>query len=123
MSNGQHHTQAQPQPEPPRYPAMGPETPVAYYTPIAITPSTIKWFIAATVGIMGFLASAPIAERYLMPAKDSDLQNYVRIVEAMRDEQSKSRDSIARLTVAVDNLSGIVNQMRVAAGPVTRARR
>lgn len=119
MSNG-----AQQPNEPARVPpGMGPETPIAYYTPIAITPSTIKWFIAATVSIMGFLASAPIAERYLMPAKDSDLQAYVRIVETLRSEQEKSREAISRLTLAVDNLSGIVNSMKLSASPITKARR
>lgn len=124
MPNGQHQAhEVQPQPVAPSYPAMGQETPLAYYTPIAITPGTIKWFIGATVGIMGMLASAPIAERYLMPAKDSDLQGIIRIVDSMRADQEKSREAISRLTLAVDNLSGLVNTMKTATAPITKARR
>lgn len=102
---------------------MSQDTPLAYYTPIAITPGTIKWFFGAMLGIVGFLAATPVAERYMMPAKDSDLQSVRMIVEGMRGELKESRDAIARLTLAVDNLSGIVAQMRTAAGPLSRSKR
>lgn len=104
-------------------PGMGQDTPLAYYTPIPITPGTIKWFFGAIVGVIGFLAATPVAERYMMPAKDSDLKSLVLIVDGMRTELKDSRDAIARLTLAVDNLSGLVAQMKTAAGPITRAKR
>lgn len=122
--NGMHqHQQSQPTSPAGVPPGMSQDTPLAYYTPIAITPGTIKWFFGAMLGIVGFLAATPVAERYMMPAKDSDLQSVRMIVEGMRGELKESRDAIARLTLAVDNLSGIVAQMRTAAGPITRAKR
>jgi hypothetical protein len=110
--NGTH--EVKPLEGPARSHTMNEDTPIAYYTPVAITPGTIKAFLAAVVGIIGFLAVTPVAERYMMPAKDSDLQAVRVIVDTMRSELKESRDAVARLTLAVDNLSGIVNQMRTA---------
>lgn len=120
MPNG---TGQQPMQTPGVPPGMTQDTPIAYYTPIAITPGTIKWFMGATVGIIGFLAASPVAERYMMPARDSDLQSVRVLVDTLRAEQQQSRDAISRLTVAVDSLSGLVTRMQVAAGPITKARR
>lgn len=47
-----------------------------------------------------------------MPARDSEFQPVKQIVESMRVETSANRDAIARLTVAVDNLSGLVDRLK-----------
>jgi hypothetical protein len=119
--NGMHPSQ----PEPTRqsYPAMSETTPLAVYTPVAITAGTIKWFLGGVLGLIAFLAGTPIAERYMMPAKDSDLKSLVAIVDTMRNDLKESREAISRLTQAVDNLSGIVNSMKLATAPITKARR
>lgn len=121
MSNGEMQQQQPGLPQ--NQPPLGHDTPIAYYTPVPITPGTVKWFFGAIVGIMGVLATSPIAERWMMPAKDSDLQQVRAIVETLRAEQEKSREAISRLTLAVDNLSGIVNSMKLATASITKARR
>lgn len=109
----------QPQPVP-----MSDSTPLAYYQPVAITPGTIKWVAACVVGLVGFLASAPIAERYINPAKNSDLQALTAIVQVIQTSQKESHDALARLTMAVDNLSGIVAGLKqTAAVVVPKAKR
>jgi len=119
MANGIREPQSQePQARRDHYPVMGPETPLAVYTPVAITATTIKWFLGTIAGTIAVLAASPIADRYMMPAKDSDLQNVIAIVETLRTEQAKNRDVIARLTVAVDNLSGVVDQIK----PLTKGK-
>lgn len=91
---------------------MGPDTPLAYYTPVAITPGTIKWFGGAVLGLIGLLATMPVAERYMMPAKQSDLDGIAAIVKVMQQGQTETKQTLDRLTIAVDNLSGIVDGMR-----------
>jgi hypothetical protein len=93
-------------------PTMSADTPLAYYTPIAITPGTIKWFMGAVFGIITFLAATPVAERYLMPAKDTDLQTLTKIVAVINTKQEETNAAVKRLTEAVDNLSGIVSTIK-----------
>ncbi len=111
--NGQQAQQQQPA-------ALTTDTPIAYYQPIAITPGTIKWVIGAVVGIIGFLASAPVAERYLNPAKQSDLETLARVVQVIQTGQAESREALNRLTLAVDNLAGIVTEIKQAKNAATK---
>lgn len=109
--NGQHQ---QSQPSPPTT-----DTPLAYYQPVAITGGTIKWIAGAIASVMMFLAASPVADRWMMPAKDSELKALQGVVETVRTQQTdfqrqmeSSRDAIARLVLAVDNLSSIVSDIK-----------
>lgn len=111
--------------QPPGYPgvppAMSTDTPVAYYTPVAITPGTIKWLAGAIVSIIGFLATAPVAERYMMPAKQADLEILTKVVQVLQTGQNDGKLAMERVTLAIDNLAGIVANMKsAAAAPVVQ---
>lgn len=108
---------AQPSASPGVPPGMTTDTPIAYYTPIAITPATIKWFLGAIVGIIGFLATAPVAERYMMPAKQADLEVLTKVVQVLQTGQNDGKLAMERVTLAIDNLSGIVAGMKNAPPP------
>jgi hypothetical protein len=116
MRMGDYMNGAQPQVQQQQQPpaVLTPDTPLAYYTPIAITPGTIKWFMGAIVGVIGFLATAPVAERYLNPAKQSDLETLTKVVQVIQTGQAESRAALERLTLAVDNLAGIVTEIKQA---------
>jgi hypothetical protein len=92
---------------------MSMETPVAYYQPIAITPATVKWVIGAVIGIL-VMMPAGVIDRYLNPAGRGELDALVKVVQTVQQAQDESRRAVERLTVAVDNLSGIVNDVREA---------
>lgn len=108
----------QPQASQPLPPGVGVDTPIAYYQPIAITPGTIKWIAGMIGGVMIFLAGSPMAEKYLNPAKQSDLVLMQEIVKTLQIGQTEQRDALQRLTLAVDNLSGIVAGMQQTARAV-----
>ena len=103
--NGRTH---EPQPIQP----MTADTPVAYYQPVAITPMTIKWIAGSILGIIGFLATAPIAEKYVNPAKATDLETLTRVVQIVQTGQAETSKAVERLTVAVDNLASLVDEVR-----------
>ncbi len=125
--NGQHNTPQPPQVQPP-HTVMSAETPVAYYTPpnIAITPSSIKWAFAAVVSVLA-LMPAGLLDRYLMPARQSDMDTVTAVVRVLQQGQAETAKAVERLTVAVDNLSGIVEGVRNAQQavrvPVPKAKR
>lgn len=96
-------------------PGIGTDTPLAYYQPIAITPGTIKWVAGAVASVMLFLAGSPIAERYMSPAKQSDLVIMQEIVKTLQVGQHEQRTALERLTLAVDNLAGIVTGLQQSA--------
>lgn len=108
----------QPQVSQPLPLGVGMDTPIAYYKPIEITPGLIKWFMGCTVALMGFLASAPMAERYLNPAKQSDLAVIQEIVKTLQTGQSEQRVALDRVVLALDNLSGLVAGMQQTARAV-----
>lgn len=97
---------------------LGPDTPVAYYQPIAITPSGIKWLCGAVLAVLVAMPSG-VMDRYLSPAKDSELKALQVIVQTVQQQQTEfqrqmegTRDALSRLTLAVDNLSGIVDGLK-----------
>jgi hypothetical protein len=102
----------QPQPEQRVVQPMGPETPVAYYQPVAITPGTIKWVAGCLAAALIFLSGLPAAERYMKPAAQSDLDVLSKVVQVLQTGQAETKVAMERLTLAVDNLSGIVNELR-----------
>jgi hypothetical protein len=103
---------------PPPPPGSMMDVPIAYYTPVAITPNTIKWFMGAMVGIIGFLAASPVAERYLNPAGAKDLDGLGKIVQVIQTSQQEQKLAMERMTMAIDNLSGIVAEIRTTSQKV-----
>jgi hypothetical protein len=106
----------------PAYPPQQPpqpltaDTPLAYYQPIAITPAIIRWLV---MGVIGGIWSLYAAGWVFMPAKASELEALVKVVQAVqvageqqRQATDAQRGSIERLTLAVDNLSGIVAEIK-----------
>lgn len=132
----------QPPGQPSVPPTMSTDTPLAYYTPVAITPASIKWVVGGVVAAIWSLYTADFLYR---PAKASDLEvltKVVHVVEVSQQEnklamgtltktvefiqatQEKSREAVERMTLAVDNLSHIVVEMqRVSQEPVPVAPR
>ena len=80
---------------------------MAYYQPSVITLATVRWIVG---GIIGGIWSMYAAGWLFLPAKQSDLHALTQVVQTLDTAQKESRDAIARLTVAVDNLSGIVSR-------------
>lgn len=119
MSNGSMQTQPGAAPGVP--PVMMPSSD----HPIVNVNFGLSWkqITAAFAGLALTISGAIGSGALFMPAKESDLQSIRQIVEMMRGEQERNRDAISRLTLAVDNLSGIVNGMKVTASPITKARR
>lgn len=101
------------------------ERPLAVINPIPITPGVLKWLVGAIASVFMFLAASPVAERYLNPAKQSDLEAVSVLVKVLQDgqkavaaAQQEQRAALERLTLAVDNLSGIVDGVKQAAASV-----
>lgn len=68
-----------------------------------------------------FLTTAFTAGWLFLPARDSDLQTLRGVVEIVRQQQldfqrqlESSRDAVSRMTLAIDNLSGVVEGLRQA---------
>lgn len=76
--------------------------------------------ILAGLGAIGtFFATAITAGWLFLPARDSDLKTLQSVVEIVRQQQTDfqrqleaSRDAVARMTMAIDNLSGVVEGLR-----------
>lgn len=109
------------------------DTPVAVFAPIAITPalivSAIKWISGAIVSVIAILTAANGLDRYLLPAKDTDLKALQIVVDAVRQQQAdfqkqmeSSRDAIARLTLAVDNTAGLIDRLQRSIAPIKAKR-
>jgi len=101
----------QPQGQTTTVPVMDANTPVMYYQPIAITPATIKWIAGAVVAALALMPSG-FLDRYMLPAKDSEVQALTAIVKVLQQGQQDTSDAVKRLTLAVDNLSGLVDRMQ-----------
>lgn len=71
-----------------------------------------KQITAAFAGLALTVSGAVGSGALFLPARDSDVQGVKQIIEQMRRDQTESRDALSRLTLAVDNLSGIVDGMR-----------
>jgi hypothetical protein len=89
----------------PQHMTLGVDTPVAYYQPIAITPSVIKWLVG---GIIAAIWSLQASGWLFLPAKQTDMETLTRVVQVLQTGQNDAKVAIERLTLAVDNLSGIV---------------
>jgi hypothetical protein len=101
---GVHMNGAVPQPQ-----VLSEHTPVAYYTPIAITPASIRWLVGGTIAMVWSLIAAGVL---FIPAKQTDLETLTKVVQVIQTGQADAKLAVERLTVAVDNLSGIVDGMR-----------
>jgi hypothetical protein len=96
-------------PQPMGVPAtMGPDTPLAYYQPTVITLATVRWIVG---GIIGAIWSMYAAGWLFLPAKQSEFEALTKVVQTLDNAQKDSRQALERLTVAVDNLSGLVNRI------------
>lgn len=111
--NGQHPPQQDYRPPAQGHAPLSPDTPLAFYTPIAITPNTIKWVFAAIVAGLT-LMPAGLLDRYLMPARQSEVDTISAVVKLLQQGQTETAEAVKRLTLAVDNLSGIVEGVRNA---------
>jgi hypothetical protein len=91
-----------------------PVQPVAGYAELqpAVTINQIqltgRQIMALGSAVIGAIMSAYGAGWLFMPAKDSDLKSLVQIVTTMQQQTDANRQAVERLTLAVDNLSGLV---------------
>jgi hypothetical protein len=76
-----------------------------------------KQITAAFAGLALTISGAVGSGALFLPARDSDVQGVKQIIEQMRRDQNESRDALSRLTLAVDNLSGIVDGMKSLSTP------
>jgi hypothetical protein len=122
LMNGDARTQGwQPQAAPSVPQPMGQDTPLAYYTPIAITPATLRWIAVTVVSACVALSGIPAAERYLNPAKQEDMTVVQQSMKAINDEVAglkRSTDSLMltteRLTTALGGINDAVDGLRLA---------
>lgn len=75
---------------------------------------TGKQIIAGITALAALIGSGATAGWIFLPAKDRDVQDLRAVVQVMREEQKENRESVGRLTVAVDNLAGIVDRLQQA---------
>lgn len=80
-----------------------------------------RQIIGAFTAIGTFIVTAFTAGWLFLPARDSDLKTLQGIVEIVRQQHADfqrqheaSRDALARMTVAIDNLSYVVEGLRQA---------
>jgi len=136
MTNGTH---------PPEYYAAQAETEaqairaaVPGSRPIVIAPSTLRWAFASVMAVLALMPNG-FADRYLKPAAQSELDQWVKVVQVLQQGQKEIADtvgklqrdtvemvgkvstSVERVTVAVDNLSGIVTELKNAPKQAVRA--
>ncbi len=114
--NGQHAPA--PQDYPPR--EFTASTPLATYQPIAITANTIKWIIGGAIAALLAMPDGMI-DRYVNPAKQKDMEALQVIVRTLQEgqhqiktAQDNANRAVERLTLAVDNLAGIVESVKSA---------
>lgn len=82
--------------------------PVIHVSPISISLAQVRW---AVLGLIGAIWSLYSAEYLYRPAKHSDVEAISRVVQTLDIAQRESREAISRLTVAVDNMSGILTRL------------
>jgi hypothetical protein len=111
MTNGQaqHNAQLGGHPSVPN--VMTPEQPILQIAPMALSTAQLRWLAGA---VIGGIWSAYAAGWVFLPAKDSDVQSLRSVITIVQQEQEKSRDTLNRLTLAVDNLSGLVDRISTA---------
>jgi hypothetical protein len=92
-------------------PSAGDEvtTPLVTINQISLTSGQI-WKIGSV--IIGSIISAYGAGYLFLPAKQSELEALTKLVVTIQEAQSRNAESVNRLTVAVDNLSGIVTDIK-----------
>lgn len=110
-------------------PSLTSDTPLAYYQPIAITPAIIKWMVG---GLIGGIWSLYAAGWLFMPAKQAELADLRQLVQIVQKNQTDTamaverisndtRMAVERLTMAVDNIAGLVSEVRTATGKLKNA--
>lgn len=85
------------------------QTPVAYMQPFVITPASIRWIVGGAIAAIWSLYTADFIYR---PAKATDLETLTKVVQVIQTGQAETAKAVERLTLAVDNLSGIVADIR-----------
>jgi len=76
---------------------------------IQLSSGQIRWIMGAVIAALGALGSAG----YLfMPAKDVELKALNAVVETIKDESRQQRETITRLTVAVERITEVVAELR-----------
>ena len=78
-----------------------------------------RQIIGAFTAIGTFIVTAFTAGWLFLPARDSDLKTLQGVVEIVRQQQQDfqrqleaSREAVVRMTMALDNLSGVVEGLR-----------
>jgi hypothetical protein len=78
-----------------------------------------RQILGAFTALGTFLVTAFTAGWLFLPARDSDLKTLQGVVEIVRQQQldfqrqlEASRDAVSRMTMAIDNLSGVVEGLR-----------
>lgn len=100
---------------PDAYNAPHPETAVVKID-LGLSGRQILWALGS---FATFLTTAFTAGWLFLPARDSDLQTLRGVVEIVRQQQldfqrqlESSRDAMARMTMAIDNLSGKIQDLQ-----------
>jgi hypothetical protein len=92
---------------------------------------TGKQIMMGLGGLASIVTAGITAGWLFLPAKDADLRKLEGVVQIVTQKQEASNSAIERLTLAVDNLSGLVDGLkntppriieRVAPRPATRGR-
>jgi hypothetical protein len=90
------------------YPETPGAQPLVTINQINLTAAQI-WSLGAAV--VGAIMSMYAGGYLFLPAKESELKEVTKIVEVLKEDTGSNRMAIERLTIAVDNLSGIVAVM------------
>jgi hypothetical protein len=85
---------------------------------------TGRQIMALGSAVIGAIMSAYAGGWLFLPAKDSELKSLVQVVTTMQQQTDANRQAVERLTLAVDNLSGLVeglgSEKPVVKRPLTR---
>lgn len=72
--------------------------------------------------LIGAIMTAYTAGWLFLPAKQKEFEALNQTVAVMQQQFSESRAAITRLTVAVDNMSGIITELKNSAAPRAKTR-
>ena len=85
---------------------------------------TGKQIVSIGSMLIGAIMSAYAAGWLFLPAKQAEFEALNKVVVVMQQQLNESRQAINRLTLAVDNMSGIVAGLKnTAVVPLPRAKR
>lgn len=83
---------------------------------VTINQINLTWpqILSAAGSVIAAIWSAYAAGWLFLPAKESELKEVTKVVEVLQTGTKSNREAIERLTVAVDNLSTIVERINQA---------